>query len=78
MPSSEVHFHAIVMQSTVGKELAQDPFVTARAGLEPATFRMQGTGPTTESPLDLGVDPNKRTSSRVGSVLPEQSTQSRI
>jgi len=30
---------AIVMQSTVGKELAQGPYVAARAGFEPATLR---------------------------------------
>ena len=30
---------------------AQDPYVAAGVGFEPATFRMQGTGLTTEPPL---------------------------
>ena len=52
MLSSEVHFHTSVaqmqinvMQNIVGEELAQSPYMVAKAGFEPVTFRMQGTEP---------------------------------
>ena len=48
-----MHFHAsdaIVMQSIVDEQLVQGLYVAARAGSEPATFKMQGTEPTTEPP----------------------------
>ena len=42
---------AMVLQSIVGEELAQGPYVAARVGFEPATLlRTQGTEPTTEPP----------------------------
>ena len=34
---------AIVMQSIVGKELAQGPYVAVRVGFEPATLRTKST-----------------------------------
>ncbi len=36
------------LQATTSEGLAQGPYVAARVGFEPATFRTQGTKPTTE------------------------------
>ena len=38
----------LTRRSAIGERLAQGPFVTARVGFEPATFRTQGTELTTE------------------------------
>ena len=51
--TSEVHLHAsaaqvIVMQSIVGEELAQGPYVAAR--IEPATLQTKGDECTDEPP----------------------------
>ena len=42
--------HTEALQATVSEGLAQGPYVAARLGFEPATFRMQATEPTTEPP----------------------------
>ena len=39
---------AIVMQSIVGEELAQGPYVAARVGFEPATLRTKDDESTNE------------------------------
>src|SRR6218665_2590879 len=43
-------FHAKAPQATVGKGLAQGPYVTARAGVEPTTLRTTGDDSTNEPP----------------------------
>jgi len=45
----------IVMQSIVCEELAQDPYMAARAGSEPAILRMKGDESTNESPRYVKV-----------------------
>ena len=40
--------HAEALQATVSERLTQSPYVAARMGFEPATFRTQGTELTTE------------------------------
>ena len=37
--------HAEPLQATASERPARGPYVTARVGLEPATFRMEGTEP---------------------------------
>ena len=41
---------AMVLQSIVIEEVAQGPYLAARAGFEPATLRTQRTEPATEPP----------------------------
>ena len=42
--------HAKALQATASEGLAQGPYVAAREGFEPATFRTKGTAPTTKPP----------------------------
>ena len=42
-----------VLQATASEGLAQDSYVAARMGFEPATFWTQGNEPTTEPPHPL-------------------------
>ena len=41
---------AVVMQNTVGEELAQGPYVAATEGFEPVTLRTKGDESTNEPP----------------------------
>ena len=43
-------FHAEAPQATASEGLAQCPYVSARAGLEPATLRTKGDESTNEPP----------------------------
>ena len=46
---SDYSIHTVSLQTTMREGLAQGSYVTAMVRLEPATFRTQGTEPTTES-----------------------------
>ena len=48
-------YHAKALHETVSERLAQGPNVAARVGFEPATFRTQGTEPTTEPPPSVCI-----------------------
>ena len=39
-------FHVEAQQATVSEELAQGPYMAARAGVEPLTLRMKGVDST--------------------------------
>src|SRR6218665_514880 len=43
-------FHAEAPQATVSEELAQGPYMAARAGFEPTTLRAKGFDSTNEPP----------------------------
>ena len=45
-----LEFHAEAPQATASEELAQGPFVAARAGFEPTTLRTKGDKYTNEPP----------------------------
>ena len=42
-------FHAEATQATASERLAQGPYVVARVGFEPMTFRTKGVESTNES-----------------------------
>ena len=43
-------FHAEASQATASEGLAQGPYVAARAGFEPSTYRTKGDESTNEPP----------------------------
>ena len=48
-------FHSEVPQAISSEGLAQGPYVTARAGFEPATLRTKGDESTNDPPLPYFV-----------------------
>ena len=63
-----LEFQAEAPQATASERLVQGPYMAARAGFDPTTFRTKGHESTNEPPCPIPINNNKNLSINSGST----------